>query len=88
MGEGVASANLTSVVGFGGDWTQAAWGAVGGISYRISTEAPVTINGSLVSLFENNLVAILAEAEYGFLVNDVDAFTKLTNTNNTPVTSS
>ena len=88
MGEGVASANLTDVVGFGGDWTQAAWGAVGGISYRISTEAPVTINGSLVSLFENNLVAILAEAEYGFLVNDVDAFTKLTNTNNTPVTSS
>ena len=75
-------------VGFGGDWTQAAWGAVGGISYRISTEAPVTINGSLVSLFENNLVAILAEAEYGFLVNDMDAFTKLTNTNNTPVTSS
>jgi len=88
MGEGVASANLTSVVGYGGDWSQAAWGAVGGISYRMTTEAAVTINGSLVSLFENNLVAILAEAEYGFLVNDVDAFTKLTNTNNAPITSS
>lgn len=88
MGEGVASANQYSVVGYGGDWGQAAWGAVGGISYRLSTEASVTINGSLVSLFEYNLVAILAEAEYGFLVNDVDAFTKLTNTNNTPVTSS
>ncbi len=87
MGEGVASGNLTDVVGFGGDWSQAVWGAVGGISYRISTEAPVTIDGSLVSLFENNLVAILAEAEYGFLVNDTAAFTKLTNTNNTPVTS-
>lgn len=88
LGEGVASANLTDVVGFAGDWQQAAWGAVGGISYRISTEASVTINGSLVSLFENNLVAILAEAEYGFLVNDVNAFVKLTNTNNAPVTSS
>ena len=46
-----------------------------------------TPDGNLVSLFENNLIAILAEAEYGFLVNDVDAFVKLTNTNNTPVTS-
>lgn len=87
MGEGISSINQTSVVGFGGDWSQAAWGAVGGISYRISTEATVTIDGNLVSLFENNLIAILAEAEYGFLVNDVDAFVKLTNTNNTPVTS-
>jgi HK97 family phage major capsid protein len=88
MGEGVASANLTDVVGFAGDWSQAAWGAVGGISYRVSTEAAVTINGSLVSLFENNLVAVLAEAEYGFVMADADAFVELTNTNNTPVTSS
>jgi len=88
MGEGVGSINQTDVVGYGGDWSQAAWGAVGGISYRISTEAPVTINGAMVSLFENNLVAVLAEAEYGFLVNDADAFVKFTNTNNTPVTSS
>lgn len=88
MGEGVASANMTDVVGFAGDWSQAAWGAVGGITYRISTEAPVTINNEMVSLFENNLVAILAEAEYGFLVNDPDAFVELTNTNNSPVTSS
>src|SRR5690606_21206925 len=76
MGEGVSSINQTDVVGFAGDWSQAAWGAVGGISYRISTEATVTINGSLVSLFENNLVAILAEAEYGWLLNDASAFVK------------
>lgn len=87
MGEGVAATNLTSVVGYGGDFSQAAWGAIGGISYRLSTQASVTINGSLVSLFENNLIAVLAEAEYGFLMNDADAFIKLTNTNNTPVTS-
>lgn len=87
MGEGVATANLTSVVGYGGDWSQAAWGAVGGISYKVSTEAAVTIDGSLVSLFEQNLVAVLAEAEYGFLLNDANAFIKLTNTNNTPITS-
>lgn len=80
MNEGVATANLTSVVGYAGDWTQAAWGVVGGISYRVSTEATVTIDGELVSLFENNLVAVLMEAEYGWLVNDVAAFVKLTNT--------
>jgi len=65
------------VVGFAGDWTQAAWGVIGGISYKVSTEASVTIDGELVSLFENNLVAVLAEAEYGFLVNDPESFVAL-----------
>src|SRR5436190_2207735 len=75
MGEVVASANMLSVIGYGGDWTQAAWGVIGGINYGVSTEATVTINGALTSLWEHNLVAIRAEAEYGFLVNDPDAFT-------------
>lgn len=87
IGEGVATPNLTAVVGYAGDWSQAAWGVVGGINYAVSDQATVTINGSLVSLWENNLVAIRAEAEYGFLVNDVDAFSKLTNIGNSPVTS-
>lgn len=88
MGEGVATPELTAVVGYGGDWNQARWGVVGGINYSISNQASVTINGSLVSLWQNNLVAIRAEAEYGFLVNDTAAFTKLTNIGNSPVTSS
>lgn len=85
VGEGISTPivegtpNTGGIIGFGGDWSQAAWGAVGGISYKVSTEATVTINGSLVSLFENNLVAVLAEAEYGFLVNDVDAYVEYTN---------
>ncbi|MGE3795105.1 MAG: phage major capsid protein [Dehalococcoidia bacterium] len=81
MQDGVATTDLTSVVGYAGDWTQAAWGVVGGISYSTSTEATVTIDGELVSLWENNLVAILMEAEYGWLVNDVAAFAKITNAN-------
>ena len=71
MGEGVAAG---TTVGYGGDWSQAVWGTVGGISYDVSTDATVTINGALVSLWENNLLAVRAEAEYGWLVNDVDAF--------------
>jgi HK97 family phage major capsid protein len=66
------------VVGYGGDWSQMVYGTVGGISYKVSTEASVTLNGQLVSLFEHNLVAILAESEYGVLVNDVEAFVKYT----------
>lgn len=68
---------LDKTVGFAGDWTKAAWGTVGGITVDISTEAAVTINGELVSLFENNLVAIRAEAEYGFAVADKDSFIKI-----------
>jgi HK97 family phage major capsid protein len=71
MGQGVGNGDT---VGFGGDWSKVAWGAAGGISFDTSTEASVTINGELVSAFENNLVIIRAEAEYGFLVGDVDAF--------------
>lgn len=71
MGEGVENG---TTLGFGGDFTKGAWGAVGGISYRVSTEASVTINGELTSLFEHNLVAVLAEAEYGFVLADEDAY--------------
>lgn len=78
MGEGVGNVS-GSILGYGGDWSQAAWGAVGGITYDVSTEATVTINGSLESLWEHNLVAIRAEAEYGFLLNDPDAFVQLRN---------
>jgi len=78
VGPGVYGAT-GKIYGYLGDWTQAAWGVVGGISYSISTEAAVTINGALVSLFENNLVAVLAEAEYGWLVNDTAAFVKIAN---------
>jgi HK97 family phage major capsid protein len=78
IGDGIYDA-ATKTYGFGGDWTQAAWGAVGEISYNVSTEATVTINGVLTSLWENNLVAILAEAEYGFLVNDPASFVRYAN---------
>ena len=69
VGAGVYAAT-GKIYGYLGDWSQAAWGTVGGISYDVSTSATVTVNGALVSLWENNLVAVRAEAEYGFLVND------------------
>lgn len=71
IGEGIAKG---SVLGFGGDTSKGVWGVVGGITYDVSTQATVTLNGELVSLWEHNLVAIRAEAEYGFLLHDPEAF--------------
>lgn len=76
MGEGIA---YDGTVGYAGDWSQAVWGQIGSINYSVSTESSVTIGGSLVSLWEQNLVAIRAETEYAFLVNDPDAFVELEN---------
>lgn len=73
------SPNTGGIVGYGGDWSKAVWGVVGGIHYDVSTQATVTINGTLTSLWEHNLVAIRAEAEYGWLLNDKDAFVTFTN---------
>jgi HK97 family phage major capsid protein len=75
MGEGVGA---DDTIGYGGDFSQAVWGAIGGINYDVSVQAAVTIDGALVSTWENNLVAVRAEAEYGFLVNDPNAFVRLT----------
>ena len=66
-----------NVLGYAGDWSKAVWGVVGGISYDVSTQATVTLNGELTSLWEHNLVAIRAEAEYGFHVADAESFVKI-----------
>lgn len=76
MGGGLYSGTAADVYGYAGDWSQCVWGVVGGITYDVSTQATVTINGALVSLWENNLLAIRAEAEYGFLCNDPASFVK------------
>lgn len=85
LGDGIATdivagtPNTGGIIGFGGDWSKAVWGVVGGITYDVSTEATVTLGTDLVSLWEHNLVAIRAEAEYGWLLRDKDAFVAITN---------
>lgn len=79
IGDGVATADKKTVVGYGGDWSKIVWGQVGGISYSVSTEATVKINGELIPLWQNNLVGILAEAEFGCLIVAPEQFVKLTN---------
>src|SRR5690606_15745907 len=71
MGRGVAHAGT---VALGGEGPKGAWVAGGGNTDRGSTEAPVPINSQLTCLGENNLVAVLAGAEYGCVVADVEEF--------------
>lgn len=72
-------ADGAGVVGYAGDWTKLVWGQVGGISFDVSDQASVDTGSGLVSLWQKNLVAVRAEAEFGFLVHDPAAFVKLTN---------
>lgn len=84
MGQGVGDPTpgsaTTYELAYLGDWSQIVWGQIGGITYDVSTQATVTINGSLTSLWENNLVAVRAETEFGFLINDLAAFVKFQKT--------
>jgi len=84
LGDNVATAVVTGtpntggIVGYGGDWSQIVWGQIGGITFDVSTETSVTLNGTLTSLWEHNLVAVRAETEFGILINDIDSFVTFT----------
>jgi HK97 family phage major capsid protein len=66
------------VLGFAGDWSQAMWGTVEGVSVKISDQATLNVGESTINLFQQNMFAVLAEIEVGFIVADEDAFVKLT----------
>ncbi|GGV45643.1 phage major capsid protein [Streptomyces spectabilis] len=69
----------TGLRAIGGDWSQAAYGVGMDITVRISDQATyVDEEGGVHSAFQENLVLILAEAYYGFVLGDVDAFVKYT----------
>lgn len=68
----------TDVLGFAGDWSQAMWGTVEGVSVKISDQASLTVGAETINLFQQNMFAVLAEIEVGFIVADEAAFVKLT----------
>lgn len=72
-----------TTVGFMGDFSQILWGQVGGLSFDVTDQATLNLgtfaSPNFVSLWQHNLVAVRVEAEYGLLVNDKDAFVRLTN---------
>lgn len=71
----------TGLRAIGGDWSQAAYGVGMDITVRISDQATyVDEEGGVHSAFQENLVLLLAEAYYGFVMGDQDAFVKYTGT--------
>lgn len=61
-----------------GDYGQAAYGVGMDISVRISKEASYYDGATWHSAFQENLVLLLVEAYYGFVVGSMDAFCLLT----------
>ncbi|MGZ4621464.1 MAG: phage major capsid protein [Blastococcus sp.] len=69
-----AGATDTLVRAIGGDWSQCAYGVGMDISIKISNEASYYDGSTWHSAFQENLVLLLAEAYFGFVVGRSDAF--------------
>lgn len=70
-GQGGTDSLLRAV---GGDWSQAAYGVGMDIAIRLSREASYFDGTTWHSAFQENLVLLLVEAFYGFVLGDPDAF--------------
>lgn len=66
-----------NTVGIAGDWSQAIYGTVSGVTVDISNQATITMDGEQVNLWERNMFAVLAEIEVGFRA-DTSVFNLLT----------
>lgn len=71
---------VAETVGFGGDWSTAVWGQVEGVTISISDQATLDDNGTPLYLWQQNMFAIRAEVEVGFVAKDPTAFVRLTGT--------
>ena len=72
------AAGTPNTIGFAGDWSQAMYGTVEDVQIKISDQASLTVGAETINLFQQNMFAVLAEIEVGFLVSDADAFRLLT----------
>lgn len=78
VSKGAYIAGSPNVVGFAGDWTKAMYGIVEGVDIQFSSDATLDIgNGQTINLFQQNMFAVRAEIEIGFVA-DTSVFTKLT----------
>ena len=66
------------ILGFAGDWSHALFGTVEGVTIDCSSDATLTLSdSSTVNLFQNNMFAVRAEIEVGFVA-ETDYFDALT----------
>ena len=65
------------IVGFAGDWTHAMYGVVEGVRIDYSADATLTSGNTTINLFQQNMFAVRAEIEIGFIA-ETEYFAKLT----------
>lgn len=65
------------IVGFAGDWTKALYGTVAGVQITYSSDATLTSGNTTINLFQQNMFAVRAEIEIGFVA-ETGYFAKLT----------
>ena len=71
-------AGIPAIVGVAGDWDDAQYGTVEGIKMDVSKEATLITEDGIISLFQQNMVAVRVEIEVGFVVKDASEFVLLT----------
>lgn len=76
-GVGTTTADLLGIVG---QWDKAIWGTVEGVKVSFSDQATLTDGAGSINLWQQNMFAVRAEIEVGFVVADPKAFVFLTDT--------
>ena len=67
-GSGSGTSQTPDFIGVAGDWSHAMYGTVEGVKIDISKDATLTLaDTSTVNLFQNNMFAVRAEIEVGFV---------------------
>ena len=78
LSKGAFVAGSPNVVGICGDWSQALYGTVEGVTVNYSSDATLDLgNGQTINLFQQNMFAVRAEIEVGFRA-DTSCFNALT----------
>lgn len=72
------SPGTPAVVGIAGDFSDAVYGIVEGINIDISRDATLVTTGGVISLFQQNMVAVRVECEVAFGVKSASEFNLLT----------
>ena len=77
-GHKAATSGKPEILGVAGDWTQALFGVVGGITLKASDTATVKVGEQMVSLWQRNMLGFLIEFECGFIVKNKNRFVTIT----------
>lgn len=77
-GHKAAASEKPEILGVAGDWTQALFGVVGGITLKASDIATVKVGEQMVSLWQRNMLGFLIEFECGFIVKNKNRFVTIT----------